>query len=211
MRSDRGSYAVGDRSHWHQDEGYRAYDARKFQTLAEAEAFVSTAGAPHDISFNGTIGTFQGVIEKESVEHREKYSMGHGYYLSSLGRYSGWQVSKHVVGPGDCCGNGKDKPVIVSHHLLGAPTTTVLAFPKSLPTRNDLRIPTITINDTKAGIEIRFPARPDASALDILKAFDWRWSRFSACWYHRDTPDARIIAERVTGAIVPGHDVDVAS
>ena len=31
-------------------------------------------------------------------EHREKYSMGAGYYLSSTGSYSGWHVSKDIIG-----------------------------------------------------------------------------------------------------------------
>ena len=30
----------------------------------------------------------------KSAEHREKYSMGHGYYLTTGTRYSGWQIRK---------------------------------------------------------------------------------------------------------------------
>lgn len=44
---------------------------------------------------------------------------------------------------------------------------------------------TMTENREKNGIELRFPAKPDSSVLDALKARGWRWSRFSSCWYHR--------------------------
>ena len=46
----------------------------------------------------------------DSAEHREKYSMGHGYYLSTGGRYSGWQVRKrslHPTNPASSIPNGE--------------------------------------------------------------------------------------------------------
>lgn len=35
-------------------------------------------------------------VEEDPIEHRENYSMGHGYYLA-YGRYEGWQISKTSV------------------------------------------------------------------------------------------------------------------
>ena len=53
---------------------------------------------------------------------------------------------------------------------------------------------TVTVNAEKKGVEIRFPSKPSADVLDSLKANKWRWSRFSGCWYNRDTPEAREFA-----------------
>lgn len=41
----------------------------------------------------------------DSAEHREKYSMGHGFYLSTGGRYSGWQVRKRSLHPTNPAGS----------------------------------------------------------------------------------------------------------
>lgn len=56
---------------------------------------------------------------------------------------------------------------------------------------------TITENPEKDGVEIRFPAKPPAFLLDSLKTLGWRWSRFSACWYHKATAEARDFAANI--------------
>ncbi len=43
---------------------------------------------------------------------------------------------------------------------------------------------TITINNEKGGIELRFPAKPDDSVLNKLKSNGWRWTGFNKCWYN---------------------------
>lgn len=90
---------VGMGSPWHRDlYGADRYDAPEFTTRAEAEAFVEAAGAPHDVHDGDQVATFRWEIVEESIEHREKYSMGAGYYLGAEGRHSGWQVRKIRVG-----------------------------------------------------------------------------------------------------------------
>ena len=85
----------GDASHWHSDLYDGGRYGETFSTRAEADAFIAAKGAPHPISFEGTLATFEWKISVESVEHREKYSMGAGYYLKGSGRYSsGWRVRK---------------------------------------------------------------------------------------------------------------------
>lgn len=64
---------------------------------------------------------------------------------------------------------------------------------------------TWNLNSDKGGVEIRFSERPDSSVLEQLKANGWRWSRFSGCWYQRDSEGARQFAQEFTGAasVVP--------
>lgn len=89
------AYYKGGPSHWHREMYDGTYDAPQFSTRAEAEAFVSASPAPEPISFDGFLATFEWEITRKSVEHREKYSMGSGYYLKgSCGYSTGWTVSK---------------------------------------------------------------------------------------------------------------------
>lgn len=59
---------------------------------------------------------------------------------------------------------------------------------------------TVTTNADRGGVEVRFPSKPAPEVLATLKAAGWRWSRFSGCWYTRDTPEARALALRLAGA-----------
>ena len=93
-------HSEGACSPWHWDlygqitSPYRN-EGVNFQTHSEADAFVRAAPKPEDITCYGFRATFGWKIDKESVEHREKWSMGHGYYLAGLGgKYSCWQVRK---------------------------------------------------------------------------------------------------------------------
>lgn len=82
------AYWKGSRSNWHNDLGH----GTTFTTQTEADAFIAKAGEPHSISFDGKLATFSWSIDKESVEHRENWSMGGGNYLGTS-RYGGWKVS----------------------------------------------------------------------------------------------------------------------
>ena len=59
---------------------------------------------------------------------------------------------------------------------------------------------TVSENRERNGIEIRFPSRPGDGVLARLKANGWRWSRFSGCWYNRDSEEARAFAEEIAAA-----------
>ena len=87
-----GCHYTGSTSHWH-SEMYPTRDAPTFQTQTEAEAFIKAAGEPGSISFDGTVVPFAWRIDKRSIEHREKYSMGAGYYLRA-DHGGGWTVEK---------------------------------------------------------------------------------------------------------------------
>jgi hypothetical protein len=188
------AYWRGSYSPWHTDLVDRS--GKTFETLAEAEAFVAAAGKPNDISFEGKTATFEWQIDRKSVEHREKYSMGAGYYLKGSGRYSsGWTVEKTtwLDGLGD--------PVTVAvADLAQAAAAVVVPAPTSVGAANPDPAPvvagvTMTLNAAKNGVELRFPSKPSVAVRDSLKANGWKWSGFSGCWYRRDTPQARAFAE----------------
>lgn len=72
-----------------------ADEPRTFDTRAAAEAFVASQLDPPSVWYGETLVPFEWEIREESVEHREKWSMGAGYYLKASGRYTnGWTVSK---------------------------------------------------------------------------------------------------------------------
>lgn len=96
FRDNGSSYYEGSYSPWHremqEDEHGRP---RTFTTEAAARAFIAAAGEPHSLWCGEQLATFRWDLGRESIEHREKYSMGHGYYLKAGSRYgSGWRVVK---------------------------------------------------------------------------------------------------------------------
>lgn len=178
------AYWKGTASPWHGE--LVDHHGEIFTTLAEAEAFIAAKGTPEPISFDGAVKTFEWKIVKSSIEHREKYSMGAGYYLKGSGRYSsGWTVEKTawLDGLGD--------PVEV---------VTAPAKPVTAPAPTTVDTPTVagvtmTLNADKNGVELRFPGKPSVEVRDNLKANGWRWSGYATAWYRRDTPAARAFAE----------------
>jgi len=89
FKSNGSYYSAGCQSHWHNEL------IRKFKTRAEAEAYINSQPTPGAVSFDGVLVPFLWEISENNIEHREKYSMGVGYYLKASSRYSsGWTVSK---------------------------------------------------------------------------------------------------------------------
>lgn len=92
---DHGRYHhAGDYAFIHADllRDENGKDCDRFETQAEAEAFIAAKGEPHAIHYGETEVTFRWKIEHSSYEHRENYSMGGGNYLAA-DRYHGWKVS----------------------------------------------------------------------------------------------------------------------
>jgi len=115
-------------------------------------------------------------------EHREKYSMGAGYYLKSSHRYSsGWTVNKMTLGH-----------YMESIYILLADGKHKLQEVETKPIK-----PGITANEEKNGIEIRFPEKPDVLILNKLKSAGWRWSRFSHCWYNQNNTENMTFASSI--------------
>jgi len=177
---------------------------RQFETLAEAEAFIADK-TPEPIMFDGTVRHFEWRITSQSVEHREKYSMGAGYYLKGTGRYSsGWTVSKTHLGDSMFRDDTIERVAVVptsssadlATSLAACTGATHVTVNDGATTGTSTGV-TVTLNAEKNGVEIRFPAKPTDAVRERLKANGWRWSRFSECWYHRDSPETRAFAQEV--------------
>ena len=110
-------------------------------------------------------------------EHREKYSMGNGYYLKNANRYStGWKVYKSsyymacdeiYISLAKRCvftDKGSSKQVIESAQGV-----------------------TIQLNEDKAGIEVLFPGKPSEAIRTALKEHGFRWSRGQGLWYAKQS------------------------
>ena len=137
--------------------------------------------------------------------HTEKYSMGHGNYLESKG---GFELPAELQGLRERQGQKVTRAhwEITFQHVYREPVTLDAIAGYRAPQTPDPKKPetetssgvTVTENDEKNGIEIRFPSKPSADILDSLKAAGWRWSRFSACWYAKRSDTARRFAESLT-------------
>mgnify|MGYP001611353710 CR=1 FL=1 len=88
-----GCYYAGQASHWHSELYQGNYAGIPFTRKADAEAFIADAPKPEPLSFDGKLATFRWDIWEQRIEHREKYSMGRGYYLRA-GHGGGWTVEK---------------------------------------------------------------------------------------------------------------------
>lgn len=112
-------------------------------------------------------------------EHREKYSMGAGYYLKAAGRYStGWAVRKWTL--------GRWRAQQLAELLA---STDGYAVPEHLAGAADSEpreVDGVTVRPSpmRAGfVEILFPDKPAEEIRAELKAAGFRWSRFSCVWY----------------------------
>lgn len=127
-------------------------------------------------------------FEDESIEHRENYSGGKGYYMQARQR-SPWRIKKRGV-------------KWDSETILRALAERNDHFEKPQPAPAPAPVPAgnvgLTENTEKGGLEIRFDGKPSAQIIDELKAHGWRWSRFSSCWWIKASDDQRAFAQAIT-------------
>ena len=127
----------------------------------------------------------------------EKYSMGHGNYLTS----DGFDLPEDLRGIRPRADGSQltraHWEIEFTHTYQTAITLPAfrgygtVADPEPVESSEGV---TLTENTARGGIELRFPGKPSAEVLDRLKAYGWRWSRFSNCWYKRASDDARAFA-----------------
>ena len=88
-------YHKGQGSPWHHDV---LPESGWFTTEAEAQSWIDNAEPLGTMNADGTDVHFKWTIDSEDIEHREKYSMGGGYYLKDSYRHnSGWKVCKYPL------------------------------------------------------------------------------------------------------------------
>jgi hypothetical protein len=93
FQSNGSYYREGQQSFWHN----ALLPEKEFSTKAEVEEFIQKAGVPNTVSFDGETISFSWKINETEIEHREKWSMGAGYYLGES-KYHGWIVCKEALG-----------------------------------------------------------------------------------------------------------------
>jgi hypothetical protein len=121
--------------------------------------------------------------------HTEKYSMGHGNYLES----EVFGTEKHHAY------DGREEVQVwyeIEFYPGGQPMLAYKDYPGTQPTspapiqtgeKVDQKVDSVTIrhNEEHNGIEILFPAKPEASVIQTLKALGFRWSPRGGLWYTR--------------------------
>ena len=162
------AYWAGQRSPWHRD--IQPEWGQLWTTAAEAEAWIAEKGPPHEIQFGSIVGKFVWRIvgALKTIEHRENYSMGGGYYLKAGHRHSdGWCVRKQLL--------WRERTVLGEDRINhAAPEQAVQFGEDGMIVRPGL----------KAGFsEVLFPERPDDKVLSALKRAGYRWSRRNRVWY----------------------------
>jgi len=166
-------------------------EMRKFAEVIPETAHLRT---PPDVDENGEKKT--GANKKywmPADEHRENWSGGHGFYLKAGDRYdTGWEIRKEPLADWN-----REKIFISLAKRL------VLPEPSSessglAPGKVDGV--TVTFNEDKNGVELRFPEKPGQSILDELNANGWRWHRKGKFWYNKQTEANIQFANQLAGA-----------
>lgn len=167
FKSHGAYYGDGQHSPWHCEQ--EPEDA--LTTKQEAEDWIKGKGAPKSIMNGETEVHFRWVITQDSIEHREKYAMGKGYYLSAGRGMSGWTVRKLA---------------------LAAVSGEVEAKDYRIPGPSEHASESVRVGEaeirpgTRAGYsEVVFGNKPPADVRAALKAAGYRWSRHNSCWYGR--------------------------
>ena len=117
----------------------------------------------------------------KKYEHRDNYTGGNGYWIGSY-RHSGWQLKKVPFSEYSLPGlyrKAANPETFRPYNSKGAAGST--------PSSSKAGV-TVSRNEEKNGIEIRFASKPDAATIEKLKSARFRWSKFSKCWYIKYSP-----------------------
>lgn len=162
------------------------------------KTYVTREAAEKAIAEAEPLGACDGValayaISQASIEHRENWSMGAGNYLGDS-KYSGWIVRSRELK------YASYRNDVFETDYLEAIATKPAVAPKGWDkVEGGGSAVTVSENEEKDGIEIRFAEKPATEVLTRLKDAGFRWSRFSACWYHKRTESARAFVQQLVG------------
>jgi len=190
--SNGAHYYKGSFSRWHREEETDQH----FDSEEAAQAYADAHPIEGTVCIDGKEIPFHWKITRIETEHREKYSMGAGFYLKDGFREStGWGVHKRSIGEVGTDSRMNGIPELSRWEVDTAPAG---APAKATPTRRKAPTPqmqelpaaatssssTTLRPGTKPGFtEVIFDAKPAQAIIDELKAAGFRWSRFNKCWY----------------------------
>jgi hypothetical protein len=197
------------RSHSDVQDANEPHGWPTFSTEAEAQAWIDSR-PEHQLTIHTYDHNREEItirhewhIHRSSIEHRQKWSMGRGYFLAAGRTYSGWQVRKPTIS------DDLLEALALGQHSLGQAKITPQQIATVLPDTDTatpaVAAPAVQIvhKTEKNGIEIHFPAKPPAFLLDSLKKLGWRWSRAAACWYAKHTEAAARFAQTIAETYTP--------
>ena len=99
--SEGPGHCAGDVSRWHSSL-YPDFDAPTFPTQTAADEWLSNQPlVPNTVQDGDVVYEFAWHVTRQSIEHREKYSMGAGYYLAHPWYRGGWRVNKSGLPTGN--------------------------------------------------------------------------------------------------------------
>lgn len=176
--------------------GFSSHTRNVFSEMRKyAEVIPETAhlSIPPDVDENGEKKTDS---NKEywtpADEHRENWAGGHGFYLKAGDRYdTGWEIRKEPLADWN---REKIHISLAKRLVLPEPSSAASGL---APGKVDGV--TVTLNQEKNGVEIRFPEKPDQSILDALNANRWRWHRKGGFWYNKQTEANIQFANKLAG------------
>lgn len=119
------------------------------------------------------ISLYPGLRDLNWEEHREKYSMGKGYYLKAGLKET---IPDH---------SGQNRGVWYEVSFENVSITTALDhWPEKA---EEQQLPEVQINHNEKlnGLEVKFAAKPSTEILSQLKASGMRWSNRKRLWYAR--------------------------
>jgi hypothetical protein len=182
-------YHHGTRSHWHSE----LTEGKIFQTEKECKEYIDKQEPLLPINFEEKPISFIWDIISIEIEHREKWSMGAGYYLGDS-KYAGWIVRKeHYYKDENYYLNAGKDGCFLAFKNDGKKDANLLKAEELINPYNA----SVRINAIKNGIEIVFSKKPAQAVLDTLKANGWRWSKFGGLWYNKNNQDNFIFANQL--------------
>jgi len=140
--------------------------------------------------------------DDKKQEHRQKYSMGAGYFLKGGYRHdTGWEIRKY-----DLQGSHYvDQLALIIMEEGGNQLPKTDAKPEQAPKEqatSTSALCELRENPNKNGIELIFTAKPSAEIRDRLKNTGFRWHRKYGFWYAKDHEQQRLLAEELAGQAV---------
>jgi len=167
-------YHQGQHSPWHRDFDHDDLgNGLVFHSREEAETYIQEKGEPHPMKVGENEITFSWAINEDEIEHREKYSMGRGYYLAHPYYRGGWEVRKYSGSP------RREHYIALAlryDHLTGSETEEEVKGVDQGGYR---------VKYDRDWTWIFFDSKPSEETREALKAKGGRWSRKRTGWYFR--------------------------